>query len=311
MVPGVDRLLHVQDPGHAEKQERHLSGDSQGRSFPKVPHLLPNVRHRNYYGRIQVGGKAIRESLKTSVWTTAKLRLTDFLKKRQEARQPLLAPSFREAVDVVWKDLQSHAWIKRRTKEYRLSCLRKIEVTWPALWDLRLDEITEEACKEWAGKLSAEIACHYYSNTIATLRQIIQAGIKDYEEKGGSGLKNPAVGLKRVRVQQKDLQLWPRISLPSSCGAIALTCCPLPCSITSAMKDLSSVPAFSRSPLQPRCLLGPETPLYAPPHRGSFQKFPKTCLNSGIDSQGKWLLPRPLKSRVTGCILLWFQPRDG
>jgi hypothetical protein len=46
-----------------------------------VPHLLQYVSNGNYYGRIKIGGKIIRESLKTDVWTTAKLRLTDFLKE--------------------------------------------------------------------------------------------------------------------------------------------------------------------------------------------------------------------------------------
>jgi hypothetical protein len=44
------------------------------------------------------------------------------------------------------------------------------------------DEIKPEACREWAAKLSQEIACHYYNNTIATLRWIIAAGIEDMIE---------------------------------------------------------------------------------------------------------------------------------
>ena len=62
------------------KREEHLSPDGQWRSFPKVPHLLQYVSNANYYARIKVNGKVIRESLKTTVWTTAKLRLADFLK---------------------------------------------------------------------------------------------------------------------------------------------------------------------------------------------------------------------------------------
>ena len=62
------------------KREGHLSKDGKWRSFPKVPHLLQYVSNGNNYGRIQVNGKIIRESLGTSVWTTGKLRLTDFLK---------------------------------------------------------------------------------------------------------------------------------------------------------------------------------------------------------------------------------------
>ena len=71
-----------------------MSKDGQWRSFPKVPHLLQYVSNGNYYARIKVNGKIIRESLKTSVWTTAKLRLTDFVKKHQEARGIIVSPKF-------------------------------------------------------------------------------------------------------------------------------------------------------------------------------------------------------------------------
>src|ERR1035441_4880326 len=83
---------------NCRKREEHLSKDGQWRSFPKVPHLLQYVGNANYYGRIKVGGKVIRESLKTTVWTTAKLRLTDFLKERQEARGHVAPPRFNETV---------------------------------------------------------------------------------------------------------------------------------------------------------------------------------------------------------------------
>ena len=79
---------------NGRKREEHLSKDGQWRSFPKVPHLLQYVSNGNYYARIKVKGKIIRESLKTGVWTTAKLRLNDFLKKHQEARGTIAAPKF-------------------------------------------------------------------------------------------------------------------------------------------------------------------------------------------------------------------------
>jgi hypothetical protein len=60
-------------------RDEHLSKDGKWRSFPRVPHLLQYVSNGIYYGRIKLNGKLIRESLKTSVWTTAKLKLADFL----------------------------------------------------------------------------------------------------------------------------------------------------------------------------------------------------------------------------------------
>jgi hypothetical protein len=68
------------------KQVEHLSKDGKWRSFPKVPHLLQYICNANYYGRIKTDGKTIRESLKTDVWATARLRRSDFLKQRQANR---------------------------------------------------------------------------------------------------------------------------------------------------------------------------------------------------------------------------------
>lgn len=163
---------------NGRKREEHLSKDGQWRSFPKVPHLLQYVGNGNYYGRIKVGGKVIRESLKTTVWTTAKLRLTDFLKGQQEARGHVAPPRFSEAVTLFERDLESDTTIKPRSKEYRRLCLKKIETSWPGLWELRLDELTAQACKDWAAELRKGISSHYYNNTIATLRQVLAVGSK-------------------------------------------------------------------------------------------------------------------------------------
>ena len=163
-----------------------MSKDGKWRSFPKMPHLLQYVSNGNYYGRIKVSGKIIRESLDTDVWTTAKLRLTDFLKNHQEVRRQINPPKFSEAVEAFKRELENDTSIKPRSKEYRLLCLLKIERSWPGLWELRLNEITPQACKEWAAGLHGKIASHYYNNTIGTLRQIMDVGIKAHKEQEGS-----------------------------------------------------------------------------------------------------------------------------
>ena len=149
----------------------------------------------------------IRGSLKTTVWTTAKPSLTDFLKGHQEARSRVDPPRFSEAVVLFERDLESDTTIKPRSKEYRRLCQKKIQASQPELWRFRLDEITAQACKEWAAEPSKQIAGHYYNNTIATLRQVLQAGIRTHNENGGAPLGKPQAGLKRVRVKQKELQL--------------------------------------------------------------------------------------------------------
>ncbi len=97
--------------------------------------------------------------------------------------------------------------IKPQSKKYRLWCLGKLQKTWPDLWELRLDEITPKACVEWAAKLHSQIACHYYNNTLGTLKQVIQSGIKAHKENGGAQFDNPASVLKKTRIKQKELHL--------------------------------------------------------------------------------------------------------
>jgi len=75
-----------------------LSTDGKWRSFPKVPHLLQYVISGNYFGKVKIQGKTIRQSLQTTVWTTAQLRLNDFLKKHRESRNKITPPKFSEAV---------------------------------------------------------------------------------------------------------------------------------------------------------------------------------------------------------------------
>ena len=184
-----------------------MSTNGKWRSFPKVPHLLQYVISGNYFGKVKVNGKTIRKSLETSVWTTAQLRLNDFLKEHRENRNKVDAPTFKDAVELFKAELASDSTIKASSKGYRLGCLLKLERTWPELWDLCLDEITPQACKEWAAKRNKEIACQYYNNVIGTLRLVIASGIKAHKEKTGVKLENPATEVKRVRIKQKELQL--------------------------------------------------------------------------------------------------------
>ena len=189
------------------KREESLSKDGQWRSFPKVPCLLQYVSNDNYYGRIRVNGKLIRESLKTTVWTTAKLRLADLQKDQRENSNKIQIPKFADAVELFKSALEHDTSLKPQSKKYRLWCLGKLQKTWPELWSLRINEITPQTCNEWASKLNDEIAGQYFNNTVGTLKQVLQIGIKAHKKNGGVILDNPAGELKRVRIKPKELHL--------------------------------------------------------------------------------------------------------
>jgi len=150
----------------SRKREATLSKDEQWRSFPNVPCLLQYVSNGNYYGRIRVNGKLIRVSLKTSVWTTAKLKLAGLIKDQRENSDKVAPPKFSEAVEWFKRELEHDTGIKPQSKKYRLWCLGKLQKTWPELWELRINDITPEACREWSAKLVNEVACHYYNDRV-------------------------------------------------------------------------------------------------------------------------------------------------
>ena len=130
-----------------------MSANGKWRSFPKVPHLLQYIISGNYFGKVKISGRTVRKSLKTTVWTTAQLRLNDFLKENRENRNRVDPPKFSVVVEMFKQQLDHDTTIKPRSKEYRLLCLQKIQTSWPELWKLRLDAVTLQACKAWAAKL--------------------------------------------------------------------------------------------------------------------------------------------------------------
>lgn len=196
-----------QKAADTRKRTQASSKDGRWRTFPKVPCLLQYIPSGAYYARVRVSGKLIRRSLDTDVFSTAKLRLPDFLREQREACDPAVAPLFSDALKAYETELDANTAIKPQSRDYRRWCIRKIELSWPELWKLRLSDVSEEACREWAKKLHSEIASHYFNNTIATLRLVFDAGIRLHKRNGGRPLANPAESLTRVPVRQKRLQL--------------------------------------------------------------------------------------------------------
>ena len=194
-------------PQNSKKRDTALSKDGQWRSFPNVPCLLQYVNNGNYYGRIRVNGKLIRESLNTTVWSAAKLKLVDFLKEHREAKSVLKSPKFIESLELFTRDLESATNIKESSKQYRRDCIKKLQTTWPELWEMHIEDIPADGCKEWGSKLSKEIAGQYYNNMLGTLRMIIDRGIKEHKKNTKIILENPAMEVQRVKAKPADLKL--------------------------------------------------------------------------------------------------------
>src|SRR5208282_505493 len=123
LYPGiVSRAMSTkpeQTPSGSEKRTAHrLSKDGKWRSFSRVPHLLQYASSGTYFARIKVQGKIIRQSLDTDVWSTAQLRLLDFLKEKHGSIQSdgTQKVSFGEAADLYRKRVENDPAMKTRSK---------------------------------------------------------------------------------------------------------------------------------------------------------------------------------------------------
>ena len=167
---------------------------------------MQNAPKGTFYARIKLRGKTIRRSLQTTVFSTARLRLLDFLKQQKQSIRPVQAPiMFREARELYERRLANDFAIKPKSKEYRLLCLKRLTSTWPDLDDRKVNEITVDECREWAATLG--VSCHYFNNTVSTLRQILDLATREHKARGCAAFDNPARELPRIRVKQKHLVL--------------------------------------------------------------------------------------------------------
>jgi integrase len=191
------------DENHIPKTKDHLSPDGNWRSFPRVPNLLQYVGTGQYFARVKVRGKLIRRKLDTDVFSTAKLRLGDFIKKEKSKRPSLdNIETFGQAQALYEADLAVDHGLSGDTKRYRTFCIKKLNETWTGLAGTKLARITETDCKAWAGKLASQIDAQYFNNVLGTFRAILKRG-------GIAQADDPSRDVKRLSVE------IPEVILPS------------------------------------------------------------------------------------------------
>lgn len=182
------------------QRDDNLSPDGKWRSFPKVPNLLQYVSTGTYFGRVKIEGKIFRESLDADVFTTAKLKLPDWIKKKAKRAAKPVSGTFAEARALYEADLDNDHTIKETSKIYRRKCLKALLKSWPGIDELKPVKITEVECREWASRYAKNYSGSVFNNTLGTLRQIFERAGLGHDE-------NPALKVKRLGIKQKELQL--------------------------------------------------------------------------------------------------------
>ncbi|MEY2410947.1 MAG: hypothetical protein QOF48_3617 [Verrucomicrobiota bacterium] len=195
-------LVQQPDSAQSRRGERktNISSDGKWKSFPQVPCLLRYQPSGVYFGRSKIDGKITRQSLETDVFTTAKLRLADYLKKHlKRAAKPILG-TVGDARKAYETDIDADHTLKDGSKIYRRNCVKALLRTWAGLEESIPTKITEADCREWAGRFAAKYDDQFFNNTLGTLREILK--------RAGLGRDdNPAFQVKRLGVKPKELKL--------------------------------------------------------------------------------------------------------
>ena len=125
------------------KNARTVSPEPLWEVHPSVPNLLRYVKSGMYYARLKANGKQIRRSLGTDVFSSARFRLADFIKRVRTKKAPV--GTFREARLAYEADLAAAHDIGENPKRYRRYCVKALLESWPELDSTQLSRI-DAAC---------------------------------------------------------------------------------------------------------------------------------------------------------------------
>jgi len=168
--------------------------------------LLKHQQSGNYYARTFAGGKEIWKSLKTSHRSVAEARLAEFVKDHRRrlgnSGENSAKMTFEQAAKIHLQNLDDNPRLKPRTRDYWRQRLVALTKSWEGLNETEVRKITQNNCKQWAGKYATKASPTNYNNTIALLRQVLSCAVD-----AGVIYTNAAAALKRVTIRSKEIVL--------------------------------------------------------------------------------------------------------
>jgi hypothetical protein len=172
-----------------------------------VQNLLRYRPSGTYFARFKVGGKLIRRTLDTAVFSVAKQRLPDKMRDYRSRNESVKAfangkMTVGDAAEVYLGKVKGNISLKPRSKDYREMMIDFIGRSWPGLMELDVRKVSERDCEDWLARYQRQYAATVVNNSIGTLRAIFDEAIET-----GARFNNPAAELSRVKVRQKQLNL--------------------------------------------------------------------------------------------------------
>jgi len=172
-----------------------------------VPNLIRYRRSGTYFARFRVGGRLVRQSLDTTVFSVAKQRLPDKIRQfqgRLESTKALVSGKMTvgDAAQAFLAKVEASVSLKPRSKAYYKMLLGFIERSWPALSESDVRKVSDRDCEDWITRYQKQYSSTVVNNSIAVLRGVFQEAVR-----AGARFNNPTAELSRMKVRAKRLQL--------------------------------------------------------------------------------------------------------
>ena len=171
-----------------------------------VPCLL---RHESgqYYARLRKGRKQVWHSLRTTVFSIAKIRLARWLQEQRKSSGVTGTAvegtmTVGDAARLHLLALDQNVQIKDTTRYYWRQIVSAIFKDWAGLSALDVRRVRATDCRAWASQFATKRSATRYNNSVAALGHIFDRAVQ-----AGLLVQNPAYSLKRRRVPQKELVL--------------------------------------------------------------------------------------------------------
>jgi integrase len=172
-----------------------------------VQNLVRYASSGTYFARFRVAGRLVWKSLKTTAFSVAKQRLPDTMRDHRAKLESGTAfakgkMTFAAAAEVYLQKVQASVSLKPRSKDYREMMIDFIRRSWPSLFDTDVRKVSQRDCENWLIRYQQQYSPTVVNNSIGTLRAVFDEAIST-----GARFNNPAAGLSRMKVRQKQLEL--------------------------------------------------------------------------------------------------------
>jgi len=190
-----------------------------------VTNLLRNGQSGTYYARVKVNGKEKWRTLKTKVFSVAKLKLGDVEKEERSKGLVATSEALRQGgettverfINIYLTRTKDDSALRPATRSRRVIAVKAILKTWRDLPLRDARRVTPTDCRQWAASalrngtgfvapkaktVRKGMSSSSFNKCVDTLRAIFEIA-REY----GMAYRNPLEGISKARMRQKRLEL--------------------------------------------------------------------------------------------------------